>query len=73
MHESNSGSNAGAITATATKEGNEYVVNGSKFLIRVAEKIYSAALKSLQLIDSTDDADLLSLLNFQACKNTRFE
>lgn len=36
VHESNSGSNAGAITTKATKEGDEYVVNGSKFFITSA-------------------------------------
>jgi alkylation response protein AidB-like acyl-CoA dehydrogenase len=36
VHESNSGSNAGAITTEAVKEGNEYVVNGSKFFITSA-------------------------------------
>jgi butyryl-CoA dehydrogenase len=36
VHESNSGSNAGAITTTARKNGDEYVVNGSKFLITSA-------------------------------------
>lgn len=36
VHESNSGSNAGAITTKATKDGNEYVVNGSKFFITSA-------------------------------------
>ena len=36
VHEPNSGSNAGAITTKAEKEGNEYVVNGSKFFITSA-------------------------------------
>ncbi len=36
VHEANSGSNAGAITTTATNKGDEYVVNGSKFFITSA-------------------------------------
>ncbi|PIU49844.1 MAG: hypothetical protein COS92_04610 [Desulfobacterales bacterium CG07_land_8_20_14_0_80_52_14] len=36
VHEANSGSNAGAITTTARKDGDEYVVNGSKFFITSA-------------------------------------
>lgn len=32
VHEPNSGSNAGAITTTARKQGDHYIVNGSKFL-----------------------------------------
>jgi len=36
VHESNSGSNAGAITTTARKNGDEYIVNGSKFFITSA-------------------------------------
>lgn len=36
VHESNSGSNAGAITTTAIKDGDDYIVNGSKFFITSA-------------------------------------
>jgi len=36
VHESNSGSNAGAITTTARKDGDYYIVNGSKFFITSA-------------------------------------
>ena len=36
VHESNSGSNAGAITTTARSDGDEYIVNGSKFFITSA-------------------------------------
>jgi len=36
VHEANSGSNAGAITTTARKEGDHYIVNGSKFFITSA-------------------------------------
>ncbi|HBA85760.1 MAG TPA: acyl-CoA dehydrogenase [Verrucomicrobia bacterium] len=36
VHESNSGSNAGAITTTARCDGDEYIVNGSKFFITSA-------------------------------------
>lgn len=36
VHEANSGSNAGAITTTARKDGDHYIVNGSKFFITSA-------------------------------------
>jgi butyryl-CoA dehydrogenase len=36
VHESNGGSNVGAITTTARKDGDEYVVNGSKFFVTSA-------------------------------------
>lgn len=36
VHEPNSGSNAGAITTRAIKDGNHYIVNGSKFFITSA-------------------------------------
>ena len=36
VHEPDSGSNAGAITTRAIKEGNHYIVNGSKFFITSA-------------------------------------
>jgi butyryl-CoA dehydrogenase len=36
VHEANSGSNAGAITTAARKEGDQYIVNGSKFFITSA-------------------------------------
>lgn len=36
VHESNSGSNAGAITTTAKRVGDHYIVNGSKFFITSA-------------------------------------
>jgi len=36
VHEPNSGSDSGAITTTATKDGDGYVVNGSKFFITSA-------------------------------------
>ena len=36
VHEANSGSNAGAITTTAKKDGDHYIVNGSKFFITSA-------------------------------------
>ncbi len=36
VHEADSGSNAGAITTTAKKEGDHYIVNGSKFFITSA-------------------------------------
>lgn len=36
VHEANSGSNAGAITTSARREGDAYVVNGSKFFITSA-------------------------------------
>ena len=36
VHEANSGSNAGAITTTARKDSDHYIVNGSKFFITSA-------------------------------------
>ncbi|MBL7178603.1 MAG: acyl-CoA dehydrogenase family protein [Desulfobacterales bacterium] len=36
VHEPDSGSNAGAITTRAMKDGNHYIVNGSKFFITSA-------------------------------------
>ena len=36
VHEADSGSNAGAITTTAKKDGDHYIVNGSKFFITSA-------------------------------------
>jgi len=36
VHEANSGSNAGAITTTARKEDDHYIVNGSKFFVTSA-------------------------------------
>lgn len=36
VHEPNSGSNAGAITTSAQKQGNHYIINGSKFFITSA-------------------------------------
>jgi alkylation response protein AidB-like acyl-CoA dehydrogenase len=38
VHEPDSGSNAGAIATRAIKEGNHYIVNGSKFFITSAEE-----------------------------------
>ncbi len=38
VHEPDSGSNAGAITTRAIKDGDHYIVNGSKFFITSAGK-----------------------------------
>ncbi|MCP4020472.1 MAG: acyl-CoA dehydrogenase, partial [Desulfobacteraceae bacterium] len=40
VHEPECGSNAGAISTKAVKEGNEYIVNGSKFFITSGEEAH---------------------------------
>jgi butyryl-CoA dehydrogenase len=48
VHESGSGSNVGAITTKAVNDGNNYIVNGSKFLITSAGEadVYLVLLKT---------------------------
>lgn len=48
VHEPDSGSNAGAITTTAKKEGGHYIINGSKFFITSAGEadIYLVLVKT---------------------------